>query len=212
MSRDWEWPNLLEILPEAEHGDAKIEHFDISKEQSKSSAMRGGLSYVREGRYVRLSVAGSGVVMSDTRMEKISNMSVVSDATGNVLIAGLGLGMIVIPICKKDGVCSVTVIEKSPDVIALVEPRIREHLGDAASKLTIIEGDIFEWKPPKGQKWETIWFDIWPDICTDALPEIAKMKQRFKHRIRRNGDGWFFGAWMEEYLRYERRRESNCWR
>lgn len=205
--REWEWPNLLEILPEGEIGDAKIVHFDISKDQSKWSAMKGGLSYTREGRYVRLHLKGSGVVMSDTRVEKFSNLDVVSNAVGDVLVAGLGIGLIVVPIALKAGVTSVTVIEKSPDVIALVEPHLRKHLGDAAAKLTVIQADIFDFKPAKGQKWEIIWFDIWPDICGDALPEIAKLKQRFKGRVRRNGNGWFFGAWMEEHLRAERDRE-----
>jgi hypothetical protein len=210
---EWEWPSLTEILPESENDGARIAYIDISPEDSKRSAMRGGLEYVKAGRYVQLFVKGEGLVMSDTRMERFSNISVVSDATGDVLIAGLGLGLIVIPICLKDRVRSVTVIEKSQAVIDLVEPRLRKHLGDSASKLTVICEDIFEWKPPKGQKWETIWFDIWPTICGDALPEIARLKQRFKMRVRRNGDGWFFRAWMEEHLRAERRREqNNPWR
>lgn len=211
--REWEWPNLLEILPPSEHGDARIDHFEVSEGEAMFSAMRGGLSYVSPGRYVRLSLKGSGVVMSNTRMEQISNSEICKKAVGDVLIAGLGLGMITIPICKKDGVKLVTVIEKSADVIALVEPKLREHLGDAAQKLRVIQGDIFEFKPEKGQKWETIWFDIWPHICGDALPEIATLKQRFKSKVHRNGQGWFFGAWMEGFLRNERRSEQrNSWR
>ena len=40
-------------------------------------------------------------MMSNTKHEQDSNIDIVQNANGDVLIAGLGLGMITIPICQK---------------------------------------------------------------------------------------------------------------
>jgi spermidine synthase len=123
---------------------------------------------------------------------------VLREARGDVLIAGLGIGMILVPILSKPEVNRVLVIEKYQDVIDLVGSHV------AHSKLTIECADILEYKPAKGSKWNTIYFDIWPDICTDNLDEIATLKQRFKYH--KAVDGWM-GAWVEGELRGRRRSE-----
>ena len=77
-------------------------------------------------------------------------------------------------------------VEKYQDVIALVAPH-HEH-----AKLTCICADIFNWKPPKNTKYDTIYFDIWNNVCTDNLPEIATLHQRFKYYKAKNG---WMGSW-----------------
>jgi len=70
---------------------------------------RGRDTYIRPGRYARLHV-GHVLMMSDTDMERRSNVQVVQQARGHVLIAGLG--MILHPILAKPEVTRVTVVEK----------------------------------------------------------------------------------------------------
>ena len=55
------------------------------------TALRPG-EYVPPGRYARLFVNGT-MFMSDTPMERNTNYAVVRNAHGNVLIAGLGIGL-----------------------------------------------------------------------------------------------------------------------
>lgn len=137
---------MLKVLSPGQVGNAALQQISVSNLESQMSLFKGGLFYCPPGDYMMLKV-NNQLVMSDTNLEKSTNYEVISQATGDVLIAGLGLGMILIPIVKKDSVKSVTVIEKHQDVIDLVWPKLKKYLGKKAEKITIIQSDIFTWKP-----------------------------------------------------------------
>ncbi len=123
--------------------------------------------------------------MSDLRFERESCAELIERARGRVLIAGLGLGMILHPLCIKPGVERITVVEKYRDVIDLVGPSVAGH-----SNLQVIHADAFEWRPESGARYDTIWFDIWPGWGAAILPEIAKLHERFRPFLAA-------GGWME---------------
>ena len=85
-------------------------------------------------------------------------------AHSEVLTAGLGLGMILHPILAEPAVSRVTLVEKYPDVIDLVGPTL-----PATERLTIVTAAIFAWRPPRGSRYDVIWFDTWPDIAATRL-------------------------------------------
>ena len=194
------FPKMVEIFktPVA-HGVAKIEHRVITPHESDFSRLRAAIGhsgdYCPAGTFINLFVNGA-LVLSDTENERNTNYEVVRRAKGNVLIAGLGIGMILHPILKKQKVLSVTVIEKCADVIALVGPTVKHK------KMTIIEGDIYEWKPAKGTKYDCLYFDIWGDISIDCLKDMAALHQKFKS-YKVNG-GWM-ESWQRDYLKYSNR-------
>ena len=198
--REIEFPSVPKIVSEGTVGEARVEHFRVSKADAESYNMR--LRWhpgthgqeIDAGKYARLYVAGH-LVMSDTPFERRTNWDFLHEARGDVLVAGLGLGMIVHAALRKPEVTSLTIIEKSADVIRLVGPHFK------SPRLTIINADILEWKPPLGQKWDTLYFDIWADTCEDNLTEIAQLHQRFKGRKR--AGGWM-DSWQRETLRYLR--------
>lgn len=195
------FPRIPDIVPAGRHDNAAVEHFEVSEHDSRWSGLRG--EYVPAGRYARLFVNGS-LYMSDTAMERRTNTDVVRRANGHVLIAGLGLGLILAPILAKDSVTETVVIEKYQAVIDLVAPYY------ANPKLTIIRADIFEWAPVKGQKFDTVYFDIWPDLTTDNLKQINRLHQRGKHWVNyANPDHWM-SSWCVDALRYAKR--SGQWR
>ncbi len=198
---------MIEIVPEGASGSARVEHYTTDETIALLSSLQSMKTGIRsdcpEGRWCRLLVHG-GVMMSDTPMEQRSNRPVVQNAFGHVFIAGLGLGMILHPICAKANVTKVTVLEKNPDVIALVAKTV-------PSKVEIVEADVFAWKPAQGQKFETLYFDIWPDICTDNLKQMTKLHRRFSHY---KADGAWMGSWMWDELKAKLRREKKhpmCW-
>lgn len=202
-----EFRPMFQVVPEAVEGIASISHFGVSKKDSAFTnirAMQNPLEHVSEGVYCRLTV-GRTLMMTDTSMEKRSNYGVVSNSRGNVLIAGLGIGMVLLPILEKPEVKTVTVIEKFEDVVKLVEPHIRKAAGKNAEKLRVIVADIFEWVPPKGEKWDTIYFDIWPDMCTDNLDEMEKLHRKF---ARRKTPGAWMDSWQKAYLKYRKQQEK----
>ena len=189
------FPDMKTIFKKpVSHGLARIDHRTVTRHESAMSAMHPG-EYCGEGTYCRLVVDGC-LWMSDTSMEHRTNWEVVHEARGNVLIAGLGLGMILHPILEKPEVTHVTVVEKYKDVIALVRPTVPNK------KLTLIEGDIYEWLPEKGAKFDAIYFDIWAEQSTDCLEEMKKLHLRF--RSFKAKDGWM-ESWRRDELRAQKR-------
>jgi hypothetical protein len=198
---------MYEVIPEGKSGDAEISHFTVSEEESRCLAHRGAPP---PGKYCRLMIGnGWGPMMSDTPAEQRTNVDVVEKAHGNVLIAGLGIGMILVPILDKQRVRHVTVVEKSADVIKLVMPALREYLSDDYNtKLVVEHKDIFAFEPDKTLKWDTIYLDIWPHICTDNLVDITKLKRKFAKRLNRDNPQAWMGAWVEDELRAKKRTEK----
>ena len=213
-----EWPELRSILQEGEKGEARIKFFEISDDQARMAGLRAAINAapglaVDTGKHVQLFVNGS-MVMSDTRQEKRDNTEPIDRAEGDVLIAGLGLGMMLIPVALRESVKSITVLELSQDVIDLVWPKIEAHLrtkrNGAADKVQVIQADVFDFKPKKGKKWDIIWLDIWADICTDNVEGINRLKQKFKGRLNRTNQTCWMGAWKEDHLRWLKR--TGRWR
>ena len=165
-------------VPCGSSGDWRVEDFSVSKDESKWTSIRAMLhpmEYVSEGNYKRL-MRGDTVVMSNTHMEMRTNVAAFIHATGNVLINGLGRGLVLHAILQKPEVVSVTVVENSPDVIALVAPSF------ASERVKIIQADAFEYQPEKGVRFGAVWHDIWDDICSDNLPQMAKLHRKYGRR------------------------------
>ncbi len=138
-------------------------------------------------------------VMSDAEYEKITNRTIVRVARGNVLIAGLGIGMILIPLLKNKDVKKITVIEKEQELIDLISPKIKKH--DKKNKLQVIQGDINEIELPKEQKFDVIYFDIWDNVCGDNYQQMKDLKKKFsKNRAK----GSTVLCWEEQSTRNQR--------
>lgn len=195
------------IVPSGAHGEAKIDHFTIDKHASQMANMgmmfggQPGFMRVEPGKYARLHV-GRELMMTDTPMERRTNAEFVRRAHGRVLVAGLGLGMVLRAILKKPEVEHVTVLEKSADVVALVEPTLKRDAG----RLTIVTTDVHDWRPEKGAKWNVIYFDIWPDISTKNLPEMGRLQRRAASWIDRTDPDRWVGCWLRDFLLAEKAR------
>ena len=193
-----EFTDMATILPSGKKGEAEIRHYEIDEQAASFSRVREAVTRGREGAakigtFAQLYIRGS-LVMSDTEHERQSNWDLLSESHfGDILIAGLGLGMVLLPILAREKVTSVTVIELSQDAIDPVVPPIKAAAGDNADKLTVIPADIFEWKPPRGARYHTIYFDIWKDICRDNLPDMKRLHQKFRRRKIK-------GGWMSSWL------------
>ena len=184
---------------EENKGIARIERFNISKENSKKynllSTMNGEPYFMRieDGNYVRLWVDGV-LMMSDTHMERYTNQFFIDNAHGDVMIAGLGVGLILNALENKvqsGEVNSITVYEKYQDVIDLVLPKYK-YL-----PIKVICQDILEYRPPKEETYDTIYFDIWPRINKSNLQQIKILHNRWKFRKRENG---YMDSWMKSYI------------
>lgn len=199
MARESRFPTMTEIVPEGVIGVAKIEHREVPEFGARMAAIRG--QRLSAGTFCYLSVGGT-LYMSDTDNERFTNYDVLRESHGNVLIAGLGIGMILHPILAKREVTSVTVIEKYQDVVDLVGPTVRHP------KLIIECADIYEWKPSKTRKFNVIYFDVWPSQSTDDLADMAKLHQCGKSWLDRSDADTWMNSWNREALMDRKRREN----
>ena len=187
-------------------GGAVIAGRVITPEQAQRSRVIAevtgqiGHHFIEAGKYVNLSVSAE-LVMSDTLYERRTHSVFVRHARGDVLIAGLGLGMCLVPVLLNPLVKRVIVVEKSRDVIDLVTPYLEDYFrgrqARAWRKIHIVEADIFEWQPP--WSFDAVWFDIWTNIGTENLPQMAKLHRRYG-RWYLNPGGWM-GSWAEAACR-----------
>lgn len=182
---------LLPEVPECRIGAWEVKYFTISRVQAQQATMDSMASNfpfrVDPGDYVKLifhdPVNGPEVVMSNTMMECVTHTHATRDARGNVLVTGLGLGMIAQTLASKDKVKRITVIEKSEEVIALVAPYLHK-------KVNVIHDDAYTWQPPKDEKFDYAWHDIWHTMDEVNLPEMTKLHRKYGRRAAQQ-ESWF---------------------
>lgn len=135
-----------------------------------------------------LGIDGS-TMMSLTQMEVDSHRLHIGNATGNVLVGGLGLGYFVRMIEGKDDVNSITVVEKNADVIELITKQIK-----FSDKVKIVNEDIFEHKG----EYDFAYIDIWGSMDFDLI--LEDMHEKILNNIIADRYG-FWG--QEQHLRSE---------
>ena len=170
---------ICSFLPEGIRGQYRVEYFSVTDAQARFSCTLGH-GYVEPGTYTRLCFSMQ-TLMSDTPDEKRTNLEIMRIARGNVLIAGLGIGMILWPMLDFVDVTSVDVVERSEDVIQLVTPHILQHPN--AHKLRVIHGNIFDVVEDKKHhecwhKYDIIYFDIWEGWNEDFYEELQALRRR----------------------------------
>jgi len=117
-------------------------------------------------------------IMSNSYAEKKSNLEVINEARGDVLIAGLGIGLIVLPIMNKPEVKSVDIVELRKEIIDLIVPQL--PLND---KVKIINANAFSFQTDK--KYDIIYSDTNADEDTVNLGAVAK--EYFKQYLKKEG-------------------------
>lgn len=169
MSYELHRPRLVDV-PEGVSGDWKVSKFEVKPSaRSFRDDLRG--RGIPAGEYTRLSNSVEACFMSDTPAEYRDAAWFITMARGDLLISGLGLGMVIKALLLKPEVTSITVLELSEDVIKLVAPSYSDP------RLRIIHADCRTWKPDR--RFDYAWHDIWGDVSTDDLPEMQFLRRRY---------------------------------
>jgi hypothetical protein len=192
-------------VPEGSVGEWSVSQFEITKDTPDALYYAIHGRPIPPGTYTRLTRGGTGrgnVIMSDTPAEVRDHFEILyklrlAEPETHVLIHGLGLGMVLGAALRNPNVAHVDVVEIAAEVIALVAPTYSSD-----PRLTIHEGDAFTYRWSTWKRWDIVWHDIWPNLCTDNLGEMATLHRKFGRRC-----DWQ-GSWGKESLRAERRRGS----
>lgn len=104
----------LDYLKDERINDWKIETFEIPEYYARLRNFfeKNYLMHLEPGKFKKLTYKGN-IIMSNTAMEQKTHIEAINKAKGNVLVAGLGLGMYLQNIKDKKEVTNIIVIEKS---------------------------------------------------------------------------------------------------
>ena len=157
-----------ESIPEAESGLWQIKKFACAKPIETKDG-NGHVHILPPGRYTSLTRwtdatmhLGMGeLVMHDFPYELKKHLIFARRAHGRVLITGLGLGCIARAVRINPNVETVTIIEKSSDVIRMVGP----HMPPC---FEIIHADALEWTEKTDRRFDCAWHDLWVENDTDG--------------------------------------------
>jgi hypothetical protein len=179
-------------VPDNQTEKFKIETFTVSNKSlnyhqwSKGNLILGRGS-VPSGTYKRLIRLNSmnNLIMSNTPDEIKDHTEFINKAKGEVLINGLGLGIVIEMLLLKPEVTHITVIEKEEEIIKMVDPYFKDD------RITIICDDAFNYNPPLNIKYGAVWHDIWDYICEDNLENMHNLRLKYE-----NISEWQ-GCWCE---------------
>lgn len=127
-------------------------------------------------------------MMSDHESETITNQKFIDSAKGDVLIFGLGLGLIVFPLMKEKEINRIVIVELDNGLIEMVSPMIK-FFGDP-NKIEIFQGNCFSWRTE--EKFDTIYFDIWEVIDEKSFGEMEYLESKYRKNLKEGGwmDSW----------------------
>ena len=133
-------------------------------------------------------------IMSSNLFERLTNQNFIDTAKGDVIIFGLGLGLIIFPLLEDDEVTSITVIDKSVDIIDNIGPIIKKY--DVNDKLTIINGDVFTYyQQLNDAKFDVAYFDYWNIVDSTIYNDMETIKELYKNNIKETGQIMY---WCED--------------
>lgn len=138
---------------------------------------------------------GGNEWMTLTPVDLDTSIEAIQAATGRVVTFGLGLGYYAYMVSEKEEVESITVIEKSPDVIRLFSKYILPQFPHK-QKVKIVEADAFEYaeKRMAKEKFDIAFVDTWRD-ASDGAPMYKRMKD-----LEHLSPNTKFLYWIENFL------------
>lgn len=200
-------------VPDGQRGPWRINSFTLTEDD----VMLANLRYIRDGNaymrcppgdYRRLTHKDRGVIMSNTPMEINTAREAIRDATGHVLVNGLGLGVVVEAMLHKPEVQSIIVVEIDEDVVKLVWPHICKVAKLTGKKVGIAVADAERFVLHDLIQLDYVWHDIWDQIDDDNLPQMTRLVRKYQRRAGKQG------VWSREQarkLREQMRRDDRRW-
>lgn len=159
-------------IPDGQSGNMRVRHITIPA--GKQVPMLAGGVVVPDKdlsvcQLVEVDEEGRETLWMSNTPSEVADMANLADISKgeHILIAGLGLGLLTTLVARKHKY--VTVIEKSFDVIRLVQPYLPKNV-------VIIQTDFKYWADQNDlTKYDAVLLDIWGHISLDDLPEMVNL-------------------------------------
>lgn len=101
------------------------------------------------------------VWMSVNPMEIETSRKAISNASGNVLVLGCGIGYVPYMMSLKENVKRITIIEQSDEVIQIFKEVILPEFH--TDKIEIVKADAFTYLDVSAEKYDYVYVDVWKD-------------------------------------------------
>lgn len=186
-------------------GNVSVELFEVTNDQAKWFNLRNcgtPIHYINAGKYVRLKISND-LVMSDTPYEKRTNQDFVNNAHGNVLIGGLGIGLLLkalLPKLESGEIKHISIWENNENLIKLWN--IAKQYLPVHDKIHIYHYNIFEYKQTKNRQlkgfFDSIYIDIWSHLDETAYEQMKYFRRVFKPFLNANNPNAFIECWGRE--------------
>lgn len=141
-----------------------------------------------ENNELTIACKNAAIWMTDHDDEIEDSRNFIETASGDVLITGLGIGMLPAYLSKQERVKTITIIEKEKDVMQFVGYQLSKNF----PKIKIIHADAMDWQPDK--KYDCAYHDIWEvwptkeqaePIMDKYAPFVGRQEYWQKHGITR---------------------------
>lgn len=136
------------------------------------------------------------LIMTSTEFELLTNKPFLDVSFGDILIFGLGLGMIIYPLLEDSSINSITVIEKEQELINYIGDKIKTK--DINNKVSFVLGDVYGYHEvmSKDKKYDVIFFDYWHKLTMTNVDELENIKNNY--RIFLKNDTSVIMSWCED--------------
>jgi spermidine synthase len=133
-------------------------------------------------------------VMASHLFERLTNQNFIDNAKGDIIIFGLGLGLVIFPLLNDSEITSITVVDNSIDIIDNIGPIIKSY--DINNKLTLINGDAFTYYQQLNEaKFDVMYFDYWNYVDETIQNDMYTLKELYKNNIKEAGQIMY---WCED--------------
>lgn len=194
---------LMDIdLPDGKHKGWEIMHRDVTPEdlrrEIESYERTPGMAVDRQGALAHKAVPETNVpyllhngqyCMSANLTMKLRHVAFLQKARGDVLLTGLGLGMVAAACKRHPNVTSVTVVEIDKHLINFIRPHIPVNRAPYAQAAAIFErADAYTWSPRFGKTYDCIYHDIWSSLeLTSTWVGQQRLMERYAQWLRPEG-------------------------
>ena len=166
---------------------------DIEIDENDNYLERSPLSYfTNDESYLALSYKGE-VWMSITPNEINTMSPYIKEASGRVIVLGLGLGYYPFMISEKETVEQITIVELDQNIIDIFNQHLLP-LFPHKEKIKIIKGDAIKFLENNKDHYQYVFADLWHNAY-DGLPLYLRLKQ-----LEKKNTGCKFQYWLEKSL------------
>jgi hypothetical protein len=143
-------------IPEGVSNDFEVAHYTSETTDNMWQTYLNMKNETHDSHIVLLKEGCPMPIMQDSEAEYNEHQWLWDNATGDILIGGLGIGLVNEILINNDDITSITIVENSQDVIDLVW----EHCAKD-DRFTLILEDFETWEIPDDMEWNIIWADTW---------------------------------------------------